>query len=157
MVSISRNTFVKSYEVPASNPLRDGNQFSGEGLRLLKNQCPRPLASGTGESFCALTCRNSCPQLNPNDVANAAQQLSFLTAYKPHVQSSVSSAQTSLNTATALVSVTGDAFFDVPADASADVIVAVMDLIENELPKHVSYSVRPFVCCSDALPLLFNW
>jgi hypothetical protein len=149
MVTVRKNTFVKSIELPANNPMLDGNQFSGEGLKFLKSSCPRPLATGTGEAYCALSCVNSCPERNPDVKDNAGEQLAYQQSYQPFVDGAISTATTALNAQTSTVSIAGETVFAIPDDASADVLASVIELIENELPNNVPYPLQSLVCACD--------
>ncbi len=148
LVTVPRNTFVRSIAWATSPQVADPHQFNGFSIQTTSYNCPQLYGTLNGTGYCPSLCINTCQNLNPDKQAAAVAMVAQYAAELPHINSAINASEYALAPSLQLVTLSATVTFPLPANISSSVMKAVMHRIQTQLPSYaraftVIFTVRP--------------
>ena len=135
MVSIKTNQFVSSVSFPTPEASNDPLQFGGSQLNLDASQCKKPYSNAVGERYCLDLCVNTCPELNPDQALETAEQIIAIKADTRNLEDASQLSLDMLAAQTSPISVSGAVSFafaaGLPVVAIQNATVAIQQFIQS--------------------------
>ena len=136
MVEVPSNIFALDAIDSVDSILEDNRQVTGFPINTDTSFCQQPFSTQLGSQYCQIDGYNSCPWLNPNQLAGAYAGQGEYAALLQALDATQELAQASSNSVHTLIDVTGPVTFLAPGNTLDSVNLQVLKRIERDLPSY---------------------